>query len=68
MNETRPAFVTEDHLAFLDRLRESGRTNMFGAAPYLRRTFRDLSEDQAGECLVYWMESYGERHAENRAP
>lgn len=33
----RPEIVTEEHLKFLDRLRESGATNMYGASPYLVR-------------------------------
>ena len=35
----QPDFVTEEHLEYLDNLRESGITNMFGAAPYLEFSF-----------------------------
>ena len=31
----RPAFVEDKHLTYLDKLRESGVTNMYGARPYL---------------------------------
>jgi hypothetical protein len=32
--DNSPEFVTDDMLEFLDRLRKSGVTNMFGAKPY----------------------------------
>lgn len=42
---------------YLDELRESGRTNMFGAGAYL---IKDLGMDrsQARECLMYWMGTF----------
>jgi hypothetical protein len=43
---------------FLEELRESGQTNMFGARPYLQAVFPDLSDNQAKMILVKWMESY----------
>ena len=43
-NETRPEFCTDEHLEFLDRLRESGTTNMFGGAAHLEVEFPDLAE------------------------
>lgn len=55
----RPAFITDDHLDFLDCLRESGATNMFGARPYLKKEFRELKDDQAAEILSYWMKTFG---------
>jgi hypothetical protein len=58
----RPSFVTEEHLNYLDELRESGATNMFGARPYLMREFPLLDNDEAGMVLSYWMRSFGERH------
>ena len=57
----RPENVTDEHLEYLDELRDSGETNMFGAAPYLASTF-GLSTKEARSILVYWMESYSERH------
>ena len=58
----RPAIVTEEHLQFLDALRESGATNMFGARPYLVEEF-GLEEEDAKTILVHWMRSFSERHA-----
>lgn len=46
---------------FLDRLRESGRTNMFGAAPYVQNAF-GLSQKEARQAVSSWMKTFGERH------
>jgi hypothetical protein len=54
----RAEFITDEHLEFLDDLRESGATNMFGAVPYVLREFPDLSEDQASAVLGYWMKTF----------
>ena len=61
MSEERPATVTDEHLEYLDELRESGDTNMLGATPYLMKEF-GLSRKDAGEILCYWMKSFGKRH------
>lgn len=44
----------EVYFKFLDALRESGVTNMFGAAPYLAGAFT-LSNSEAREILQEWM-------------
>lgn len=63
MTETteRPEKVLDEHLEYLDELRESGITNMFGACPYLMEEF-DLSNTDAADVLMYWMKSFSERH------
>ncbi len=58
----KPDVVEKKHLRFLDKLRDSGVTNMFGAAPYLERKFRSLSQAQARDILLYWMHTYSDRH------
>ena len=50
--------VTDEHLEYLDNLRESGVTNMFGAAKYVERKFA-LGRREARTILIYWMESFG---------
>lgn len=55
----RPEIVLDEHLEFLDALRESGVTNMFGAGSYLRDRFPDLTKETAGRVLSYWMASFG---------
>jgi len=57
----KPEFVEEEHLEFLDDLRESGVTNMYGARPYLIDAF-DLDKNTARDILSYWMKTFGERH------
>ena len=60
MDEPRPEFVTDEHLRFLDALRESGKINMFGAAPYIADFF-DLPMEQARKILTYWMQTFKAR-------
>jgi hypothetical protein len=43
----------------LNDLRESGKTNMFGAAPYLSEAF-GLSKSEARKILVEWMQNFGQ--------
>jgi hypothetical protein len=47
----------KEYFAYLNVLRESGVTNMFGAAPYLQKEF-DLSKHEARDILKQWMESF----------
>lgn len=47
---------------FLDDLRESGITNMYGAIPYLIEAFSELSQKEAKEILKNWMETFSERY------
>jgi hypothetical protein len=54
----RPSIVTDEHLTFLDELRESGVTNMFGAGPYLVEEF-GVDRKTSHEILGYWMKSFG---------
>jgi len=54
----RPDVVTDEHLEYLDRLKESGVTNMFGAGEYIEEEF-NLSRKEAKEVLVYWMRTSG---------
>jgi hypothetical protein len=57
----RPAFATDELLEYLDELRESGVTNMYGAGSYLEAEFA-LDNKESTEVLIYWMHSFGERH------
>lgn len=47
---------------YLDRLRESGETNMWGAVPYLQREFPELGFDKAHAREIHsaWMKSFQE--------
>ena len=63
MEVEKPECLAEEHLLYLDQLRESGVTNMFGAVPFVLLQFPDLSEQQAKQVLIYWMKSFSDRHA-----
>lgn len=53
MNENK------EYFDFLDALRESGATNMFGARPYLMEAYPELSEKEASKILSDWMKNFG---------
>ena len=42
---------------FLENLRKSGETNMYGASPYLQMEF-GMSEREAVKVLADWMRNY----------
>ena len=63
--KTRPEIVTEEHLTFLDELRESGETNMFGAPAYLEQVF-DVTKKEARDITSYWMATFSERHSNDK--
>ena len=52
----------EEYYSFLDGLRETGATNMFGARPYLVEEFPELTKQDASTILSGWMKTFGERH------
>ena len=47
--------------SYLDRLRESGVVNMFGAGVYVEDVF-DLRKFEAKGLLIKWMSTFDERH------
>ena len=49
--------MKQEHLTFLDKLRKSGKTNMFGARPYLQRKF-SLENKESDDILTYWLENF----------
>lgn len=57
----RPEIVADKHLEYLDDLRESAVTNMWGAVPWLEDEFF-LDNSDARTILFYWMHSFSERH------
>lgn len=48
---------------FLEKLRRSGETNMFGATPYLMKEF-NLTREEATKILVLWMSTYDQKDYE----
>ena len=59
---SKPDYTEEDVFVFLDAVRESGVTNMFGASPYIRDEF-GCTRYEANRLLTKWMETYSERNA-----
>lgn len=58
----KPKGMTDEHLKYLDALRLSGVTNMYGAGPYLVREF-SMTRIESHQILAYWMKSFSERHS-----
>lgn len=46
-----------EHKEYLDKLRDSGKTNMLGAGSFLSMEF-GLDKREAREILTEWMESF----------
>ncbi len=53
-------FIEERHLEYLDDLRKSGETNMFGASAYVLAEFPELTKQEAKEVVSYWMDTFGD--------
>jgi len=58
---SRPDYVEDEHLEFLDELRESGVTNMFAAGPALMTKF-EVNKYYARDILHYWMDTFGQEN------
>lgn len=55
-------YYDEKYYEFLDGLRESGVTNMFGATLYLLNQFDELDKALARKILADWMKTFHLRH------
>lgn len=55
----------EEYFEYLDDLRESGITNMFGARPYLIKEF-GMDKNKAADVLSEWMRTFSERQHPSR--
>lgn len=60
----QPIKVQQKHLEYLDELRLSGVTNMFGAAPYVSEEF-GITVADARHILSEWMRTFSDRHPNN---
>lgn len=49
--------TTNKYWIYLEELRKSGVTNMWGATPYLEEQF-GLSDEEAEKVLFDWIENY----------
>jgi|APGre2960657373_1045057.scaffolds.fasta_scaffold52789_5 hypothetical protein len=58
---TRKTTSTEQEiLEYLNDLRNSGATNMFGALPYLTAEFPNETKQECKRCLMLWMNNFNE--------
>jgi hypothetical protein len=48
--------MTQEHADYLEELRQSGVTNMWGATPYIQMRF-DVDEKTADKILFEWIKS-----------
>lgn len=57
--ETRPEYVTDDHIEYLDTLSicELGGTNLFRARPYVQEEFC-LDRHMAEKIVSYWLTTF----------
>lgn len=53
--------IKDEVFLTLDRIRDSGKINMFGAAPYIEGWF-GLKKSEARFLLGEWMRTFDERH------
>lgn len=49
--------LTQKHIDYLIELRDSGETNMWGAAPYIEQQF-GVTSKEAKQILVEWIQSF----------
>lgn len=54
----KPDCYTREHSEFLDELRASGETNMWGAGPYLSAEFPELGRSDIRDVMLYWMQEF----------
>jgi hypothetical protein len=54
------------YFQYLDQLRKSGVTNMYGAVPYLTTAF-GLKREPADKVLGAWMETFSDETPKQRA-
>jgi hypothetical protein len=60
MTTRKTTSIEQDSMEFLNGLRESGATNMFGATPYLMDEFPELSKPEAREIMSLWMKNFND--------
>ena len=58
----------QKYFDYLERLRQSGETNMYGAVPYLQEEFPELrySPERARKILLAWFGTFREKEADTK--
>lgn len=57
----------QEYFDYLERLRQTGTTNMFGAGPYLKQQF-GITRKEATEVIGKWMQYRGDPARELAGP
>jgi hypothetical protein len=61
MNQERETTgIEREVLEYLNELRSSGTTNMFGAAPYIQAEFPEIDRKESVRLFTLWMENFNE--------
>ena len=55
----------QEIFVYLDDLRESGETNMFGSPLYVQEEF-GMSPESASHIVGRWMKTFSERHPQGK--
>ena len=55
----KSAYQEQEVFEYLNELRESGATNMFGAVRYIVKEFR-YSEEESRRILLLWMDNFND--------
>lgn len=50
----------EEYYKTLEAIRRTGATNMWGASPYLKACYPNMSEEESREILCNWITNYNE--------
>jgi hypothetical protein len=58
------SLLVDDVLEYLDDLRDSGITNMYGAPAYVEKEFKmaGMTKQQSIDLTGMWMDTFTERH------
>lgn len=57
-NKRKPTEQQKEVLLFLNDLRDSGETNMFGARPYIEAEFPNIDKSETSKLLFLWMKNF----------
>lgn len=63
MPEVKKIRKMMEYFNFLDQLRESGETNMFGAGPYLQEAFGITNRAESAYIVGKWMKTFSDEES-----
>lgn len=54
----KPHSLTDDHIDYLNMIRETGTTDTFETAMHLCSAFADLNKNEAPNIVSYWTDTF----------